>query len=1375
MTQYVCEKCFKMFKRAYNHERHVENCRVVAKFCPLCGEGDCRKSACRRESLDGVTVPPRICAVPNGEETFTANWPAIQTGVRMHGTRVSVTNFRLPTGELSDAVDTMRRIHLTQRFRYKVGFSVGLLLQHREDKSKLRYFHASQNNATLIQPLPTVTNSETLEELLSKMQNTVACEEVRKLCDADTKWHVLFPTNLNICVYMGPGEFPIGGRITQAGRVGKRSGVLDFPNKDNLCIFRCISFHLYNTSKRASDLLRQFCPAATPESFPGLNIRDLPALENLFDVQIAVYTASRQVPGRKLRRRVTLIRPPSRTVAARGKVNLHLTAKGGLHVSLVTDFNAYAGIYECCKCKAAFTTEFLLKRHRNQLSSCRQVKLRYVGGIYQNSRTIFEALADFSIFPPDGHSGIYPYKIAFDFEAFFRPCKEPSTEHVSLLWDHVPLSASVASDFPGWEGPVCFVRASDADSDPLLDRVLNHINENAKAIGEAVLELYRPTLAKLDAAIGEALLLEEATFTTPSPGGFAAAQTRHPLVQLKKRLLRYIRQAPVVGFNSGRYDLNLIKIRLHSFFASGDRRNQEFSVIKRSNQYLAVYTQHTVFLDVVNYLAPGYNYATYLRAFTRNEEKGHFPYEWMTSTRKLANRTLPPRSAFDSELTGVKMSESDYAACQKVWSDEKMQTMEDYLIHYNNKDVKPFIEALKNHAKFFQDRGIDMLKDGVSLAGLTLRFLFQNLEDAFTTFPQFDAVLHALIKENLVGGPSIIFHRFHEKGTTRIREHKYGEEARPCQHILGLDANSLYLRCMSEAHCTGYYAVRRPETEFKPEIRQRNSHSALEWLRFVEHDRDVKLRHALNGGEMAVGCRRIRVDGFHAASNTVFQFHGCWFHAHECIPSHRYQCASLREERRDRTTRVSAYLKALGYKLVVVWECEWREMKRRDERVKASQQRWKVDALKVSRNAMSESDILSAVKEEKMFGLVQVDITTPPHLREYFEEMTPVFKNATVSKSDIGPHMSDFAQEEKLLNTPQRCLIGSYHGKNILLGTPLLKWYLEHGLIVTKVQLVVEYLPKRSFAGFADEVTAARRRGDVNENEKILSDCYKLMGNATYGKTICNKEKHTAVRYTDSRKFELLANSWRFKKASELTSDLFEVELQPKTVKNNLPIQIGFMVYQYAKLKMLEFTYDFLDRFVDRRDYALCQMDTDSLYMALSGDTLDDLVKPRLRETYFREKRKWLPTAVCDEHLELFVKTKTERVREWCAPPGGCCERRYLHDLRTSGLMKAEWEGDGILSLNPKTYICYDRVSDTGERKSKKWSAKGVQKKQNPQEPDAFLDVLRQRKTLIAVNRNFKVVRNKMVTYTIEKDGVRYLYYKRRVHSDGVTTSPLEI
>ena len=43
---------------------------------------------------------------------------------------------------------------------------------------------------------------------------------------------------------------------------------------------------------------------------------------------------------------------------------------------------------------------------------------------------------------------------------------------------------------------------------------------------------------------------------------------------------------------------------------------------------------------------------------------------------------------------------------------------------------------------------------------------------------------------------------------------------------------------------------------------------------------------------------------------------------------------------------------------------------------------------------------------------------------------------------------------------PRRSLIGSMKGEKILLATPLLKWYLEHGLEVTKVHQVIEFTPE---------------------------------------------------------------------------------------------------------------------------------------------------------------------------------------------------------------------------------------------------------------------------------------------------------------------------
>ena len=81
-----------------------------------------------------------------------------------------------------------------------------------------------------------------------------------------------------------------------------------------------------------------------------------------------------------------------------------------------------------------------------------------------------------------------------------------------------------------------------------------------------------------------------------------------------------------------------------------------------------------------------------------------------------------------------------------------------------------------------------MFKDGVSVPGLTLLYLFKELpSNTFTVFNQTTSDLHLLIKDNIIGGPAILFHRYHEKDVTKIR----GEEA--CIFIVRYDANALYL------------------------------------------------------------------------------------------------------------------------------------------------------------------------------------------------------------------------------------------------------------------------------------------------------------------------------------------------------------------------------------------------------------------------------------------------------------------------------------------------------------------------------------------------------------------------------------------------------
>ena len=64
--------------------------------------------------------------------------------------------------------------------------------------------------------------------------------------------------------------------------------------------------------------------------------------------------------------------------------------------------------------------------------------------------------------------------------------------------------------------------------------------------------------------------------------------------------------------------------------------------------------------------------------------------------------------------------------------------------------------------------------------------------------------------------------------------------------------------------------------------------------------------------------------------------------------------------------------------------------------------------------------------------------------------------------------------------------------------------------------------------------------------------------------------------------------------------EYFEVKKIKEKLDINLPIQIGYFILQYATLRMLQYYYDYLDVYVDRADFAYCEMDTNSAYMALS-------------------------------------------------------------------------------------------------------------------------------------------------------------------------------
>ena len=244
-----------------------------------------------------------------------------------------------------------------------------------------------------------------------------------------------------------------------------------------------------------------------------------------------------------------------------------------------------------------------------------------------------------------------------------------------------------------------------------------------------------------------------------------------------------------------------------------------------------------------------------------------------------------------------------------------------------------------------------------------------------------------------------------------------------------------------------------------------------------------------------------------------------------------------------------------------------------------------------------------------------------------------------------------------------------------------------------------------------------------------------------------------------------MVNDRRFRQLDVVVDDAYKIEMNKKTLPYTLPVHVGFFVLQYAKMRMLQFYYDFSDRYLERPLFQYCEMDTDSAYLALAAESVDALVTPELREHYFRHRSEWLPSECCDDHRNEYVRCRLAN-RPWVGDEA-CCKARRAYDKRTPGLFKVEWSGDGFVGLCSKTYYCFGPTD--------KYSNKGLSKRHNDIDKNAFLEVLTNRRSGSVKNRGFRVRHSTVLTYVQERAALTYFYAKRVVHEDGVSTGPVDV
>ena len=106
---------------------------------------------------------------------------------------------------------------------------------------------------------------------------------------------------------------------------------------------------------------------------------------------------------------------------------------------------------------------------------------------------------------------------------------------------------------------------------------------------------------------------------------------------------------------------------------------------------------------------------------------------------------------------------------------------------------------------------------------------------------------------------------------------------------------------------------------------------ALEWLTWCAQQQQ-SLQHARNAGEYCIPGTNFHVDGFDASTNTIYEFHGCFWHGcPRCFPirheSHLRHYDRTMQDVYETTQQRIQQFRELGYHVVEMWECDWSRLK----------------------------------------------------------------------------------------------------------------------------------------------------------------------------------------------------------------------------------------------------------------------------------------------------------------------------------------------------------------------------------------------------------------------------------------------------------------
>ncbi|EGZ13477.1 hypothetical protein PHYSODRAFT_335243 [Phytophthora sojae] len=1164
--------------------------------------------------------------------------------------------------------DKLENVLATQKSAFKVNIALGYKLVSRTDDSETRYFHPNISNTSVFSTPVAINSKADIRKVISEIRSM---ELADKLNYPSSGYMVKGITGCKFYIYqrdhaLGDSEAVIPKVIRD------NKHVINFPKTNNKCVSHCIAYHKQEGAKKdprriqalVKQAFKQYCSykeitytLGLFRNFKPIDILQFDELEECFKLNINVFNMDVETG------KVECIRCSDKDYDS---INI-LSHEN--HALYITNVDMLQQKYQCSTCEMVFVSSDKLRSHTKY--QCELVNIESFPAqptIYQPApNSIRSMLTKYPIKDADHYIDHF---IVYDFEAILKPTGVKNGENTIFTNEHIPVSVSVADSLT--EEVRCFV--SD-DPKELLKDMFQYIKEVAAKIQQYNVSKYESLLRKIinvhgltDAEVpgldlGKTYKMDDVNAWIQN-GEFACFFDFHSKLTFGKirsdygKLKQCIGQVPVFGFNSGRYDINLIKADLFAVIGTDNIT----SVIKNPS-YMCIATSDMKMLDISSYVPAGTSYAKYLSTYLGECKcddkircvcglgKGIFPYEYITSFDVLSQPEVPPKSAFDSALRSTSISDEDYVRVQFVWEHYGMKSIKDLLIWYNNLDVVPFIKAIKAQRELFKRFELDMFTDGVSLPGLSEKVMYQTCFNNLQQPSKEPAEAFDFPASRLSG--------YKTQDADADREFNMTLE-----HLNDLLERQKYL-------CGLCYKQLTADT--------------------ASADRINNKLGRIDGSILisCVGCnvarKNMSLKGFRHKKLLEFN-------------SDRLVYSIDREEK-DIYTKMKANI-AGGPSIIFNRYAKRNETKIRGGRICKKIIGYDANALYLWAlgNEMpcgrlttieAYTGIVDDIVNDKIFGFLECDIRTPEHLKPYFSEMTPIFKNILIDCSDrsvIGQHMFEYNEERKQSRAkPARKLIGSYFGEKILIYAPMMK----------------------------------------------------LVGNSAFGRSGMDMSKHKEVRYeSDDKAIKAKIEHFTFHGMEELNYSC-EFTMKKRKLNNKNPIHLSIAIYQLAKLRMLQFYYDCIDFYFDRSEFQYQEMDTDSAYIASSCEKpFVECIKPELREHFQQHKYEWFPRDYSEEMAQFDRRTPGLFKDEWSGDAMVSLSSknyiRYLPDesykvkVSAKGFQQSGGRNGDVLNPDGFESVVRDRITLQGTNKGFRLSKETLYQKAKELEPKITMKIVKE-------------------------------------------------